>query len=332
MTRIFWDEMAKSFLQEVLEPAGKPETEHRIVAHEAQFADLWFEPDPNQADKRRRLGWLGTMSEQACIFETFSNLPQMDDVRECLRKVLGKHHHRMMEHKKKGHAWPDMPRLWIIAPVIPKGLAQAFGFQPSPSWPSGIKLSPRGIQLGWVALAELPKTRETLMLRLILARGTIYEQAQKELDELPDDAWEKWAVNWFVFEKFRRLVDDRQNGRRELGKEEKEFIMNSEQRWAMLEREVMEKGRLLGFKAGRLEGRKKGRQEGREEGREEGRQEALRSMLMQIYKSRFSKVPRAISNALRAEQSSEQLLAWSAVFSTRSPKEIASALGISSRL
>lgn len=309
--RLFWDEIAKSFLQEILEPAGKPETEHRIVAHEAQFADVWFEPEPGGEENRKRLGWLGKMSEKACIFEPFSNIPRMDDVRECLRKLLGKHHHRSMDMKKKGHKSADMPWLWIIAPSLPPGIQQAFVFRASSHWPAGIWLSPKGIQLGWVSLSELPRTRDTLMLRLILVRGRVYEQAREELDGLPDDAWEKWTANCFVFAKIQRLLEDRQSGRRELSREEKEFLMNSQQRYAMLEKQILERGRQEGFLLGR----------------QEGREETLRSVLLQIYESRFGRVPARIVKALQNEHAPDRLLAWTSVFSMQSHTEIDRALG-----
>lgn len=169
-------------------------------------------------------------------------------------------------------------------------------------------LEPVGIQLGWVALSALPKIRETLLLRLILMRGPVYEQALEELDRLPDDAWEKSIANQFVLVKRQKLIEDQQSGRRELSKEEEEFVMSIEQRYALIEKQMMEKGR--------------------EKGRQEGRQEALHEVLVQIYKSRFGKVPVKIVKALKQEHAAERLLSWSAAFSTQSPKEIAHALGL----
>ncbi len=215
------------------------------MVHEAQFADVWFEPDPAAEEGRLRLGWLGKMSEAACIFEPFSSLPGLDEVRECLRKLLGKHHHRSMEAKKRKQKMPEMPRLWIIAPAMPEAVQKDFGFYVSDVWPPGIWLSPNGIQLGWVALSELPQNRETLMLRMILVRGAVYEQACRELEALPEDAWEKWTANRFLFARMQKLIEDRENERRALSDEEKEFVMNSQQIYEMKVKELLERGRQM---------------------------------------------------------------------------------------
>ncbi|HWO18467.1 MAG TPA: hypothetical protein VNO30_06810 [Kofleriaceae bacterium] len=47
-----------------------------------------------------------------------------------------------------------------------------------------------GLALCVVVLVELPRTRETLLLRL-LGKGRLFSQALADLARLPDDAWER---------------------------------------------------------------------------------------------------------------------------------------------
>jgi hypothetical protein len=79
------------------------------------------------------------------------------------------------------------PRLVIIGPGRPETVLEGYGFTAvSP----GVYYAVRDLMMCVVVLAELPRTRATLLLRL-LSRGRQFLEALADLAALPEDAWEK---------------------------------------------------------------------------------------------------------------------------------------------
>jgi hypothetical protein len=75
----------------------------------------------------------------------------------------------------------------VIGPGRPETVLEAYGCTPVRP---GVYHAVWGLVLRVVVLAELPRTRETLLLRLLGAKRLLRE-ALADLAALPDDAWEK---------------------------------------------------------------------------------------------------------------------------------------------
>lgn len=69
-------------------------------------------------------------------------------------------------------------------------------------------------------------------------------------------------------------------------------------------------GRRQGLATGRLEGRRQGLATGRREGRDIGRREGAATLLLQLLRARFGRVPAEVRQRL-AEASTVQLKQWS---------------------
>ncbi len=86
------------------------------------------------------------------------------------------------------------PMLVIVGPGRPETVFRGYGFQQErddrQQERAGLYLAPYELKLRIVVLAELPRTRETLLLRL-LGSGRVLGEALDDLEELPDDALEK---------------------------------------------------------------------------------------------------------------------------------------------
>ncbi|MEO5730499.1 MAG: hypothetical protein ABI134_33735 [Byssovorax sp.] len=79
------------------------------------------------------------------------------------------------------------PALIAIGPGRPETVLDAYGCTPvSP----GVYHAVWGLVLRIVVLAELARTRETLLLRMV-GSGRLLREALLDLAMLPDDAWEK---------------------------------------------------------------------------------------------------------------------------------------------
>jgi len=86
---------------------------------------------------------------------------------------------------------PEMAPSWIISPDPSEMLIRGFGLDPGQ--PSGLYVSSPVIARNAIILSELPRTRATLLLRL-LGTGTLLEEALAEQAALPADTWERRAA------------------------------------------------------------------------------------------------------------------------------------------
>jgi hypothetical protein len=248
------------------------------------------------------MGWLGVMSAAPCLFEPFGQSPDDDELRECQRKLFTKHHIRVREARKNKGAKPVLPRQWAIVPSLPPRIAKTFALRRSRGWPRGIFLGPDGCGLGWVSLRDLPRTRQTLLLRLMGGMGPVFRNAIEDLENLPQDAWEKEQAKEMLV---ARREDFGQNPSA-LDQGEQEFLMTTQELYQQWERRVQ--------------------QEGRNSARQEvgGR---LCQALLETYRARFGAVPPAVANAVQLVRDPDTLASWVPLFSTKSVDEIAEILG-----
>lgn len=100
-----FDQMSKQFGQSSLGAFGATVT-HSEITSDAQYADLWHEPDPSRAAERGKLGLLGRLTANPCLIEVYSKAPNAAEFRACVAKHL--------------NAWrardPSLedPFLWIV--------------------------------------------------------------------------------------------------------------------------------------------------------------------------------------------------------------------------
>lgn len=81
----------------------------------------------------------------------------------------------------------NYPKLWILTPTASKTILEGFGAKSdNNNWCSGIYLLPEYLRTGLVVIHQLPKTLDTLWLR-ILGRDKVQQQAIDELEALPPD-------------------------------------------------------------------------------------------------------------------------------------------------
>ncbi len=81
----------------------------------------------------------------------------------------------------------NYPKLWILTPTASSTILEGFGAKTdNDNWCPGIYLLPQYLRTGLVVIHQLPKTLETLWLR-ILGRDRVQQQAIDELEELPPD-------------------------------------------------------------------------------------------------------------------------------------------------
>jgi len=195
-----FDQFAKNLLRDALSRACTAETEVEVLAA-TQKIDVFTTPDPARATERAHMGLLGELAERSCLFEPFHDTPTLRQLRRCINKQHTWHHE--LERRARtaiGTSPPEPTRdrpaadevpfstLVVISPGRPATALDAYGCQSVQ--PGVYQAAAQGLALCVVVLAELPRTRETLLLRL-LGRGRLFSQALAELAKLPNDAWER---------------------------------------------------------------------------------------------------------------------------------------------
>jgi hypothetical protein len=264
------------------------------VVAAAQKIDVYTFPDPARAAERAELGLLGELCGEPSLFEPFRDTPSLRKLRRCLNKQHTWHHELERrtratapageEHDEAAADEVAFPALVVIGPGQPATVLDAYGCQEvSP----GVYEAVWGLALRIVVIAELPRTRATLLLRL-LGKGRPFSEALADLAALPDDAWERRLV-------VPLLVHFQLETRGHTMNEEDDVSSTEIRAWFEdYQRKVRDEGRS--------EGRSEGHSEGRSEGLEEGRKAGERSLLLRLLRARFGELsPATVARVEAAE-------------------------------
>ncbi len=259
--RFRFDQLAKQLACTLLEDFGETTTSEEVLA-DSQQIDIWHQPAEGAHD-RARLGILGRMTEAACLLEPYHEPPDDDDLRECIRKQLSFHHARVLKTRgaADGRAVVPLATCWIVSSGRPVSVIPAFGFTPAAGWPDGIYDSLPGLRLKLAVLTELPRSRETLLVRL-MGREAVLRDARRDLLALPPDSWERTAA----IPVFARLRFELPQDPHDRTAEEEELAVTSQQMVEALERKAREEGMEKGMEKGMEEGMERGMEKGMEKG------------------------------------------------------------------
>ena len=247
------DLLCKHLLREALDPISIVELEKPVAPLDEQRIDVYCElraelPPP---DALPHLGLLRRMAEveRRFLIEPFSASPSVDSVDDNLRKKLNLHHG--LKKAAKGASSPK-PVLWVLSPGRPEDVLHAYAAVPVADWPSGFYCCAPELTMWIVVLSELPKTAETLLLRL-LGTATMQLETLRELDALPLSAAQRQP--WIdILADVRYLFDETPD----CSPEEQTIMTELRQRW---EREKADL-RAAGKAEGKVEGKAEGKAEG----------------------------------------------------------------------
>ncbi|WP_437901060.1 hypothetical protein [Sorangium sp. So ce124] len=216
------DQLGKNILRDVFVLVGAAETEVEVPAGDAQRIDVWHVPDPDllRAHPEIEPGLLRSMAAEAGMVEVFSGAPGAAELHGCMRKRYQWHHTLELRTERE----LELPSAWLVCAGRPDGVLRDFGFVRDAAGPEGLYVGPApGWRIHAVVIAELPRVRSTVLLRL-LGSPRVRRAALRDLAALPDDAWERRvALPWLVrlsFEVPGQLLLG-------LPSEERDFIMET---------------------------------------------------------------------------------------------------------
>lgn len=240
------DQFAKGILKIVLVGVARLETNREIPGH-VLAADLWVEPESVNPDLAA-LGALGRMvASGPCLIEPFSGVPRIVEFRSCILKQYSLDHSQRRQARTAGATPPPFPLLWVIANGSPDGAIDQFELRPMEGWPAGFMTGRPCDPLHLVIIRRLPRTPETILLRL-LGRRDIFQEAMSELAALPATSQALsqlvTSVRNVVFE-FRS--DMHQDDLEGLDEDDMEAIRDIEAAAAEWEKRMRSEGRRAAF-------------------------------------------------------------------------------------
>lgn len=232
------DLLCKHLLREALDPISTVELEKPVAPLDEQRIDVYCElraelPPP---DALPHLGLVRRMAEveRRFLIEPFSSTPSVDSVDDNLRKKFNLHHG--LKKAAKGAAL-QKPVLWVLSPGRAEDVLHGYVGTPAADWPSGFYRCAPELTMWIVVLSELPKTAETLLLRL-LGPTTMQLEALRELDSLQLSATQRQP--WIdMLADVRYLLDEAQ----EPSPEEQTIMTELRQRWEREKAELRAEGK-----------------------------------------------------------------------------------------
>ena len=191
-----FDQLAKSILAALLRLVATVETAREIstpvdprYGGHVLIADVWAEPNDLTTSYLEQLGVLGRMvGLGACLIEPFSQPPRLRDIRSCILKQYSLDHQQARKASRKKRPEPAFPRLWVISYGKPQTVIQEMNLETMDGWPHGFWQREDFDAFHVINVRELPKTAETMFLRL-LGRGRTFSEAVRELFTEPQHAW-----------------------------------------------------------------------------------------------------------------------------------------------
>ncbi|MBE9033476.1 hypothetical protein IQ266_27475 [filamentous cyanobacterium LEGE 11480] len=237
------DGFAKSYLTELLNTIGKAVPNRRIKSEERE-ADLWFELNPAAGEQRRELGLLGMLLTRDALIEVFRNPATAREIRACQGKLFDLEAEFIRRSKQRQQTIEEsrLPYLWLIMPSASQALRSGFGMVAATRMDSaevlpGVYEFPRLDRTGLIVVHQLPKTEETLWLR-ILGRAGNQRQAIAEFTRRSNDN-DLYATIEELIADYRTKLE---NLGRQLTEEDEELIMNLSEAYLKRRQEWRQEG------------------------------------------------------------------------------------------
>lgn len=235
------DLLCKHLLREALDPIGTVELEKPVAPLDEQRIDVYCElrAELPSAEALPHLGLVRRMAEveRRFLIEPFSATPSVESVDDNLRKRFNLHHG--LKKVAKGSPM-SKPALWVLSPGRPEEVLRGYAAMPVAGWPSGFYCCPPELAAWVVVLSELPRTADTILLRL-LGPTTMQLDALRELDAQP--MTEAQRQPWIdILADVRYLLDEAQ----EPTPEEQTIMTELRQRWEREKAELRAEGNTEG--------------------------------------------------------------------------------------
>jgi hypothetical protein len=287
MTRFPYDQFAKDYLTELLQPLGEVETSRKVAA-EIREIDVYFTPAPELTSDIIELGLLGKLAAKPALIEPFRNAATIAEIRSCMNKLFDifAESKRQSKVEKKQIAESKLPKLWILSPTASEGILNGFRTSiDAENWGVGVHFLGDYLRTAIVAIHQLPSTEETLWLR-ILGKGRVQQQAIDELEALPQtNPLRAKAIDLLL--SLKTTLEVNQN----IDQEDRELIM----RLSPIYEQKLAESKQKGIQEGIQQGIQEGIQQGIQAGIQQGIQAERRNLIENLLRVRFGSIDGELS-------------------------------------
>jgi hypothetical protein len=246
------DQLGENILHDMLGAFGAVERGTVESSADSEAFGLWYAADPTRVGAAGGgAGLLQSLAVSSCLIELNSGAADEAAFHACVARRY--RWHQALE-TRSGRREP-LPLLWVLSAEKPEALLRSFGFALVADGPQKhYKTAASGWRIRLAVIADLPRTRDTLLLRL-LGPAPVRRQAARELVVLPQEAWEATiALPWLA-----RLVFEVTAQAAEQAAEERDLIMETREWFEQLQKQLREEGVAQGLSRGREEGFARGR-------------------------------------------------------------------------
>ncbi len=221
MSQFPHDDFVKEYLPELISNYGIVVSGKKIASQTKEI-DVFFQPHSKVIDDSNQLGLLRKLLNTTCLFEVYRNSVTVNQIKECIGKLMDVTTAITRENKKKNKDEEEV-NLWILTPTLSEKILESFGAKRKNNWEEGIYFLAPALSTGIIVVHQLPVSEKTLWLRM-LGKGKVQEKAIEELNTLPKDNPYRDSVLELVSNLFTMLQLN-QEKRKDLTKEDKELIM-----------------------------------------------------------------------------------------------------------
>ncbi|MEO7330411.1 MAG: hypothetical protein ABI193_17680 [Minicystis sp.] len=294
-----FDQLVKRLAREGFAPGGHVETEAE-VSPDPQRIDVWFWPDASRVRKVvAPLGLFGRMGLRSCTLEPFHRTPTGAQVVDCLVK-----HRLFCRDLARRTPRPPAPLQWIICAERPTAALAGLCFRRSRLGP-GIYDGPPLLRSRIVMVSELPRTRDTLLVRLMGAGETL-KLALQDAWALPPDAVES-GLALPILVTLRFEVPAELSKQTEIDREFLRMTTEEYKKWMSdLKQEALKEGEAQGVAQGLAKG--------------------VANAVLTVYRARFGAPPASLVSAVESVSDRAALDRWLVLVSTATEEEVAAAL------
>jgi hypothetical protein len=237
--RTRYDQFGKLLLRAALHRRGAVETDAEILA-EPRRIDLRFLPDAPRRLEADAAGLLERITAGPSTLELFHDTPGGDALAGCFVK-----HGQLRHHLALREPASPTPIQWVISSGRPISGIAGLWLRPLAGWPTGIYEGPPLLGTRLVVVSELPRVRDTLLVRL-LGAGQVLRQAIADLKALAPTAPERRiALPILLRLRLEVSADPAQRTT-----DDQEFLMDTQDIVEAWRQEAIQEGERAGFQQG----------------------------------------------------------------------------------
>jgi hypothetical protein len=161
-----FDHFAKQLCRAALLPGGTVKVEEETEP-EVETIDLYFVPDAGKQAALAGAGLLAALASEPTLFEFHHQAPGVEDVLVCQHRQMGWFLGQTRAARAQKQPAPERARMWLVSAGRPERAIVQLGFDPQPALGPGVYALEPGFRLWLLVVNELPRERETLLLRLM---------------------------------------------------------------------------------------------------------------------------------------------------------------------